>query len=879
MGTTYRAIDTVLHRAVALKVIERSVAEHPAARARFLREARAAAQFQHPNVAAVSHYGEQDGECFYAMELVEGETLEARVQRDGALPYPLALEIAGQVARALAAAEARGVIHRDLKPTNLMLAIPMDGSTPRDAAPTVKVIDFGLAKAVTAVDGAVATETRGGFVGTPSFASPEQFEASGSTRIDHRADIYSLGATLWYALAGRVPFTGRSLEEIHARQSDPLPTQQLSDRGVPKPVVALLASTLAVDPADRPQSARELLDALVRCKEEVAALVRPARYAHQRRALMALTLLLVIAAAAGGAWWWRLRADPAPGQRTIAVLPFGNLSHDPADAFFTTGVQDEITANLAHVAALKVIDPSSTRGYPPGKRDVARIGQELGVGRLLEGEVRREGGKVHVRVTLIDVQHPDRPWTGVYDRQLADVFIVQSEITRAIADQLETPLTPDEKNAIDEPPTTDLVAYDFYLRAGELPHTFTDAATLLKTQEKAIALLEPAVARDPRFVLAWCALEDAHDTMFLYRNYGTPEQRSVDHRTLAETALENARRLRPDAGEVHLAAARHFMNANRDGAQARIEADLARRTLPNNAELDIVSGTVARGLGDGDAALRFFQSAVSLEPRNTDARSQLADTYLFLRRYEESKREITALLTMLTPKDALAFRAVNALTDLARDANLTPLRASVAGWPANTPDPSNDLRVLTVALFEHDADALTRTLAAAPEAKFISNGCIHPRGWFEGLAARMRGDVEGARTAFAAARIDAEKAVLSDATNGLHLSMLAMIDAGLGRTEDAVREGRHACELIPPEKSALRAPRVACNLAVVYAWTGQPDLAIAELQPLMNRPSGNSLVIQPSYGDLSLNPVWDPLRGDQRFAALVAQLAPPSPAK
>ena len=228
MGATYRARDTVLHRTVALKVIERSIATLPAARTRFLREARAAARFQHPSVAAVSHYGEQDGECYYVMELVEGDTLEARVQREGPLTATMTLEIASQVAQALVAAETLGIVHRDLKPSNLML-VGRNADGKGDAgAPLVKVIDFGLAKAVdAAAQTASSSETRAGFVGTPAFASPEQFHPSEDTRIDSRADIYSLGVTMWYALCGHSPFSGRTLEEIHAQQSEPLPTGQL----------------------------------------------------------------------------------------------------------------------------------------------------------------------------------------------------------------------------------------------------------------------------------------------------------------------------------------------------------------------------------------------------------------------------------------------------------------------------------------------------------------------------------------------------------------------------------------------------------------------------------------------------------------------------
>src|SRR6266513_582696 len=260
MAITYRARDTVLNSVVALKVIDRRVAQNPGARSRFLREARAAAQIRHPNVARVSHYGEQAGECFYVMELVEGETLEAKVRREGPLPLALALEIIEQVARALAAAEACGVIHRDVKPSNIMLE-----RDPGGCAPIVKVIDYGVAKILTPDSKLSAEQTQTGFIGTPAFASPEQFAQLGETRLDTRSDIYSLGVTFWYLLSGRVPFVGRTLEEIRERHAESLPVDQLKGLDVPARIFALIKSMLAPDPKDRPQSARELLSAVHRC--------------------------------------------------------------------------------------------------------------------------------------------------------------------------------------------------------------------------------------------------------------------------------------------------------------------------------------------------------------------------------------------------------------------------------------------------------------------------------------------------------------------------------------------------------------------------------------------------------------------------------------
>src|SRR5215469_4663684 len=297
VAITYRARDTVLNSTVALKVIDRRVAQMPGVRSRFLREARSAAQIHHPNVARVSHYGEQDGECFYVMELVEGETLEAKVRREGPLPLALALEIIEQVARALAAAEACGVVHRDIKPSNIMLE-----SDPGGGAPIVKVIDYGIAKILDPEAERGAEQTQTGFIGTPAFASPEQFAPSEQRKIDTRSDIYSLGATFWYLLSGRVPFVGRTLREVSIKQAGELPLEQLKKTNVPARVIALLRSMLAVDPAKRPQTARELLSAIHRCYTRFST---EARSRRKRSIIIAAGAILVLGAVAFGTWLYQ----------------------------------------------------------------------------------------------------------------------------------------------------------------------------------------------------------------------------------------------------------------------------------------------------------------------------------------------------------------------------------------------------------------------------------------------------------------------------------------------------------------------------------------------------------------------------------------------
>src|SRR5213596_4288288 len=402
MAITYRACDTVLNSVVALKVIDRTVAQNPGARSRLLREARAAAQIRHPNVARVSHYGEQDGECFYVMELVEGETLEARVRREGPMPLSLALEIIEQVARALAAAEACGVVHRDIKPSNIMLE-----RDPGGCAPIVKVIDYGVAKVLVPEAERGAEQTQTGFIGTPAFASPEQFAQSGETRLDTRSDIYSLGVTFWYLLSGRVPFVGRTLEEIRERQAESLPVEQLKVGDVPARILALLKSMLAPDPKDRPQSARELLSAVHRCSTKFST---EARSRRRRSTLAAAGTTLLIPAIALGAWLFQRSKSSAEIDRSIAVLPFENLINDKEDAYLAEGIQDEILTRLSKVRDLKVISRNSTQHYKSKPENLREIAQQLGVAHVLEGNVQKSGDAVRVNVQLIKAATDSHLW-------------------------------------------------------------------------------------------------------------------------------------------------------------------------------------------------------------------------------------------------------------------------------------------------------------------------------------------------------------------------------------------------------------------------------------------------------------------------------------
>ena len=442
MGVTYRATDTSLQRKVALKIIKTDIAERSAdARERFVREARAAAALRHEHIATVHQFGMrlETGQYFYAMELIEGETLDERVRRAGPLDARTTIGIAQQVTSALAAAEKHGLVHRDLKPANLMLVNADDPEVMesdqaqskrsriralrKSGIPVVKIIDFGLAKAFhTATDPKSLTHDR--FVGTPAFASPEQFEHSA---LDVRSDIYSLGETLWFALTGKPPFAGHTLSEIHrAQKSNALPIEQLKAAHVPHRLKSLLESMLAFEPASRPGT-RELAARLQRCSPE-------ARSVRRTRVALAAAALVVLGMSALFVFQperiQNAALNPAP-DKSIAVLPFENRSEDKANAYFAEGIQDEILTRLSKIADLKVISRTSTQHYKSAPENLPEIARQLGVAHILEGSVQKKRRRVRVNVQLINAATDSHLWADTFDRKLTDVFSVESEVAES----------------------------------------------------------------------------------------------------------------------------------------------------------------------------------------------------------------------------------------------------------------------------------------------------------------------------------------------------------------------------------------------------------------------------------------------------------------
>jgi TolB-like protein/Flp pilus assembly protein TadD len=596
--------------------------------------------------------------------------------------------------------------------------------------------------------------------------------------------------------------------------------------------------------------------------------------ANRRRVWVVAAAGSVIAMLGLGAYWfWHPRttdlhlepgAAPAITEKSIAVLPFENLSDDKQNAYFADGVQDEILTNLARVADLKVISRTSVMQYKSGiVRNLRDIAKTLGVSHVVEGSVQRSAGRVRVSAQLIDAKTDTHLWGQSYDRDLADVFAIENELAEKIVSQLKSKLSPKEKAAIEQKPTADLTAHDLYIRAKTLIATAVFSTPEHESLSEAVRLLNQAIERDPAFALAYYQLAQAHDLLY----FGGTDHTS-SRLALADAAIQSLARLRPDSGEVHLAVAKHLYWVYRDYDHALEELKLAHKSLPNDPLPFQILGFIDRRQGRWTESSKNLERAIELDPQNRSVLQQLANNYLCLRDYAGAERVLDRAIA-LAPKDS-AMRAFRAETELHWHADPRPLISTIGVIVAEDSREAENVAQLwlEVSLCERDLDGARRALAVLPTAGCYEDSVPFPRGWCEGVVAQMRGDKAAALSAFTSARTEAAKLVTQQPDYAEELCVLGMIDAALGHKEDAIREGRRAVELLPVTKDAIIGPLLVQNLALIYAWTGEKDLALGQLTIAASIPG------YLSYGQLRLHPYWDPLRGDPRFDKIVASLAP-----
>jgi TolB-like protein/Tfp pilus assembly protein PilF len=608
--------------------------------------------------------------------------------------------------------------------------------------------------------------------------------------------------------------------------------------------------------------------------------VLPGSYTSNRRGkpVLAAALLSSLALAMGfGIWSLSRQLAPESAspeatalavlpEKSIAVLPLENLTEDKGNAFLADGVQDDIRTALAKVADLKVINRTSVNTYAAGtRRNLREIAQTLGVAFILEGSVRQSGEKVRIRVQLTDARSGAPAWEESYERDLADVFAIQSNIVQQILSRLQATVSPKEKTAIDERPTKDLIAYGLYVRAKALVATISLNAQINEKLREAVSLLDQAIARDPDFFLAYCQLAAAHNYLYFFGLDHTPARLA-----LADGALKTIIRLRPDAGEAHLARADFLYRCYLDYEKARAELDIAKRTLPNNSDIFELTGYIDRRQGLWNESARSLQRAIALDPRNFFILQQIALSYQEFQQFRAMAAALDRAL-ILIPHD-LDTQVTRALVDLEWRADPRPLRETIRTILSENPATAPDLAAqwFYLALCERDAAAIAEALAAIPDSGTALD-LNFPRSFCEGMAARARGDEATAHAAFLAAHAELERTVSEQPGYGPALCVLGLIDAALGRKDEALREGRRAIELLPITKDSIDGAELMKYVGVIYAWCGEKDLAIKQVAATLKIP--NTL----SYGNLKLHPYWDSLRGDPRFEKIITDLAPKNP--
>jgi TolB-like protein/Tfp pilus assembly protein PilF len=861
-GVVFRARQKSLNRLVALKVIGLGQWATKAHVKRFRLEAEAAARLNHPCIVPIYEVGERDGACYFSMGLIEGGQLDAVLKRES-MPIRRAVELIVKLARTVEYAHGHGILHRDIKPGNVLL----------DGKGEPHLTDFGLARLVETESTMTRTLE---VIGTPSYMAPEQ-AVGNNAAVSTVTDVYGLGAVLYELLTGQPPFAGGTTYQTIKLLLDTEPRQprQVNPK-VDRDLSTICLKCIEKDPKRRYSSALALAEDLERWLKHEPILARHTgilargRKWVQRNPTSALLAASLIALAAASGWIvWKSELIRQPLATGIAVLPFENLGDEKEHTAFADGVQDDILTKLAKIGDLKVISRTSVMEYRD-KRNVRQIGDALRVSHVLEGSARRSGNRVHLNAQLIETRTDTHVWAEEYDRDLNDLFAVQSEIAQKVAQHLHAKLSASEQASVEERPTQDLVAYDFYVRAvslitiGQAP----SQANLVNFSE-AVDLLNKAVARDPNFLLAYCQLAFVHD--LIYNGDTWVHHRETDHTpgrlALAKSAIDSAFRLRPDSGEAHLALGWHLYWGYSEYDRARAELALAQQSLPNDGRAFELAGLIDRRQGRWADAVRNLEHACELDPRNNPYLVTLGTTYLWLHDYDQMARVMDRIISV-DPGRRIP-RLIRARIDLERRADTGPLRALVEKILTNEPGSDKDPFVaehqMDVALYDRDLNAAGSLAAAIPEKE--------GRDFLLGIIARLKGDAAGARAAFMRARAETEEDVRAHPDDMDLLFHLGQIDALLGRKQEALSEGRRAMELVPAAQEAMfgSCPNEVCavrSFALLCARAGETDLALEQLEAVIKIPGG------PTYGELRLDPMWDVLRGNPRFEKIVASLAP-----
>ncbi len=843
MGEVFLARDTRLGRNVALKFVPDHIRGDGTARERLLREATAASKLSHANIVSLYDIGEDAGRDFIVMEYVDGRSLGDMIANDD-LTLTQTVDLASQICRALAAAHSNDVIHRDIKSDNIL--VTTDGK--------VKVLDFGLAK----IEGQSRLTADGSTVGTVAFMSPEQLRGE---QVDQRSDLFSLGVLLYDMVTGRKPFQGehRAAVSYSILNEEPEPLVRFK-ADVPDELQRIVGKLLRKDKDTRYQTAGGVLSDLEALKRTEASPQEPRMTRLRKRIISSLIGVLVIAAAIVGYLATRSGEQAAvTGEEhrvMIAVLPFDNMG-PAADEYFADGITEEITARLASIHGLGVIARTSILQYKDTQKSVQQIGDELHVDYILEGTVRWQhsaGGPSQVRVTpqLIRVTDATHMWAHIYDKPMTEVFDVQTDIAMSVTEELNVTLLDPDRKGVEARPTDNIEAYDFYLRGIEHQFKRQNIEHLWTAED----MFKKAIELDPDFSQAYAMLSEVHSSLYWFA-----ADRTQDRLAMSEEAVRKAAELNPNAFTTRMSLGYHYYHGELDYDRALEQFERAKEIQPGSMAPYAAIGYVKRRQGEWDESLRHLMQALELDPRSSELVYEIGETMVDLERYEEAEDYLDRAID-LAPDQLGAYMWKFWMYMLLADLDKARAVLNVAPYdPTFQLEAEIDLWFLE-RKFDRALDVLRRNRIPA----LFSHVYYIPVAELMAYTYLAKGELDQARAWFDSSRVQVEALIASEPSDSRYYSALGVAYAGLGRKEDAIREGKRGADMMPVSKESKQGPPRRGDLARIYVLIGDYEAAIDELEYLLSIPA--SPVRAPL---LRIDPIWDPLRDHPRFQKLLEQ--------
>ena len=865
-GLVYRARQKSLNRMVALKVIglgQWATDEHVK---RFRREAEAAASLEHPYIVPIHEVGERDGACYFSMGLVEGEQLDATLKRE-AMPIRRAAELIAKLSRTVHYAHEHGILHRDIKPGNILL----------DKNGEPHLTDFGLARLVEPESTVTRTME---VLGTPSYMAPEQ-AVGNTTQLTRATDVYGLGAVLYQLLTGHPPFAAGTTYETIKLLLETEPKQlRLLNPKIDRDLSTICLKCLEKDPQRRYSSALALAEDLEHwVKHEpirahrTGIFSRGRKWVRRKPAIAALVASLVALAAAMAWIVAKTERLSNPQINGIALLPFENLSHDPDNAYFAEGIQEEILTRLASIAGLKVISRTSTQRYQREPRNLREIARQLGVKNILEGSVQKVADQVRVNVQLINAQTDSHLWAESYDRNLTDILSIESEIAKRIAESLQAKLTGREEQALAVKPTNSSEAYDAYLRGLAFEVRSRYSLVSIDLVWKAVGFYEQAVKIDPNFALAWARLSRADALLYFNGEDTTPPTR----RDETKSALENAEKVQPDSPEALLALGYFQYWVLRDYGPAKITFEHVSKLLPGSSEIPKALGYVTRREGHWDQSIAYFQQALALDPRNEELLIDTASTYAMLRQFPKALQLYDRALD-ITPNDPDVMAAKAGIYQAEGNLEEAARFLSEINWQT----PSEDtlaIKVGQLRLERNYGEAIRLLQLRQAHFQFSSERVKGREQVVLAFMQRLAGDVVGAKASAEQAAKTLAQLHRNQPDNAFVAASLSQAYAAMENKELALKEAERAIMLLPSAKDPVSGPGLEENLAFIQVIFGENSRAIAALTQLLQTPYDNTflappIVVTPAL--LRLDPFCDSLRGDPAFQKLCEEKQPPA---